>query len=84
MKYSNKSIKITHINYNLNQTALPAVVEFLEQVVNGVEVRSHFCLLGPALPHDVDGLGRCGAFTHGRTYERRRTLHLLDDICRQT
>lgn len=75
---------MTRINYNLNQTALPAVVEFLEQVVNGVEVRPHFCLLGPALPHDVDGLGRCGAFTHGRTYEWRRTLHLLDDICRQT
>jgi hypothetical protein len=63
---------------------LPAVVEFLEEVVNGVEVGSHVCLLSPALPHNVDCLGRSSTFTHGRAYQRRRALHLLNDICRQT
>jgi hypothetical protein len=60
------------------------VVEFLEEVVNGAEVGSHVCLLSPALPHDVDCLRRRGAFTHGRANQRRRALHLLNDICRQT
>jgi hypothetical protein len=40
------------------------MVEFLEEVVNGAEVGSHVCLLCPALSHDIDGLRRCGTFTH--------------------
>jgi hypothetical protein len=40
------------------------MVQFLEQVVHGIEVRPHVWLLGPALFHDVESLRWGGAFAH--------------------
>lgn len=57
------------------------MVEFPEEVVHLVEVGAHLGLLGPALAHDVDGLGWSCALRYGRPNQRRGLLHLLDNLC---
>lgn len=56
------------------------MIKRFEQVVDGIEVGPHVGLLRPALAHDVDGLWWCCPFADGRSDQRRRSLHLLQNL----
>jgi len=65
----------------MSRTLLPAVIEFLEEIVHVVEVGPHLRSFRPALAHDIYRFRWRGALADRWPDQGRRLHHFLDYIC---
>lgn len=73
--------RVLKSKHSKNIGGVPAVIQFLKEVVHGVEIRPHIRSFRPALSHDIDSFRRRRSFADRRSYQWRWFLHLLNDVC---